>query len=87
MRSCIERFMNNPDLVLSSSVKELLETSPITRPTFYSYFSSAEAFYKELMELISKWLPVYMAKQAEDLKTEDFLKIAFQMKNAKRQKF
>ena len=80
MRDRINRFMNNPDLVVYNNVKQLLKDSPISRPTFYTYFSSAEEFYKDLMDIISKWLPVYMAEKSKELETDDFIEVAFNMK-------
>lgn len=80
MSSYIHEMMNNSNAELSLSVDKLIKDSPISKPTFYSYFHNTEDFYRELLELIAYSLPKYMAIKSRELDPANFLEFAFRMK-------
>ena len=62
------------------SVDEIIRGVNISRPTFYTYYSGAEDFYIDLMEIIHNVWPQYMRKRSMHLKDQDLLKLAFSLK-------
>lgn len=76
----LKRLIASEDAEIETSVNDLIKGTPISRPTFYSYFSSLEEFYRELAILFFSILPGYMAKKSKELNTDDFLELAFSMK-------
>ena len=47
----LRRLIANEDVEIETSVNDLIKGTSISRPTFYSYFSSLEEFYRELASL------------------------------------
>ena len=76
----LKRLVEKEDSEIETSVNDLIEGTSISRPTFYSYFSGLEEFYRELAVMFFQILPGYMAKKSQELKTDDFLELAFNLR-------
>ena len=78
--SYLEKMMLDSDVEIDFSVENLIKDTVISRPTFYAYFDSLEDFYRELINIFFGVIPGYMAKKSIELKTDDLLEVAFNMK-------
>lgn len=74
-------IINNPlNNEIKASVDDILKQTNISRPTFYNYYSDAEEFYVDLMEIISHIIPKQMMIKSQELKGSDFLQLGYEMK-------
>ena len=80
LSSYLEKIMSDSDVEIDFSVENLIKDTPISRPTFYTYFDGLEDFYRELIEIFFGILPGYMAQKSVELNTDDFIVVAFNMK-------
>ena len=68
------------DSKMRLTVGEIIDLVNISRPTFYAFYENAEEFYVDLMEILFTIWPDYMAKKSEEMKENDFLQMAFELK-------